>query len=204
MAENEPSNIELLNAYAQKTNRKAEFSETPLPSGPMHGTVYHNRRFCMPYDNDENIFLICSNNPKRIDINAVVCGVFFTFDFPPDCEVVFRKMNILDKLNPFRKKSTYKTGNYTFDADTVVHGEPSPFWDAMLKIYRVQDILSDILLLRGNMRLGINTPEISFVPQLEGKSFLSFYVSQEWVVEEDFIEKLFEGMKKLRKVTKGK
>ena len=105
--------IDNLKHFAKSTGCVAEFNEFAYPSTSLHHVIYHRRTLIIP--NGNSVFE-CYSDSKELGHQGLFSGVFVPFDAIASFTMEARKRNILDKINLFSRKKTFKSGTPGFDS----------------------------------------------------------------------------------------
>ena len=103
------SSVDNLKEFARKTGREIEFEEKVYPPAPPNNITYHRRTLYIP---NGNSYFVCYADSKEMGPQGVFSGVFAPIELPDSFQVVFRKKDILDKINIFRTTHLYKITVY--------------------------------------------------------------------------------------------
>ncbi|BAX80648.1 hypothetical protein [Labilibaculum antarcticum] len=196
--EEEKSSIQLLKDFAKKSGRTIEFAEQAYDSCAMQPIVYHERSLYIPNHSNANTYFVCYNNPKSVNGNDNYSGVFFTIPVPKSTKVLVRKRFFFDKLNFFSKSKAYKTGTDSFDSQVVFEESDFVGGDKIFTNSKVQELIKKAFQFDKGLRIAINSISVDFVPELKGHSHFGIFVTQNWFVEPEKIEMLFQFVEKIR------
>ncbi len=192
------SPIEILEVFAKKTNREISFTETAYVK---HTSRYQHylRRLYIPNKINSDVHFVSFLDQKRIDEFANFSGIFFPISVPLSSKIEIRKKNILDKLNPFFKKSGFETGNEEFDSGVVISENVSFEEQEIFNNRKIQKHVLKIFELNEILKITINQANINFVPFFEGKSHIGIIVTRHWLLDSELIQNLFYLMEQFRK-----
>jgi len=190
MNENQ-SSLETLKEIAKRTGREAVSSEIPYPSAAIHKVTYHRRTLYFPNNSYENSYFVCFADSKEFGNHAVFSGVFFPIDIGSSTHMVIKNKDILDKINLFGKKKFLKTGIPSYDSRVLIKGNDAVAVKRLFGEKRMKNLIDHTLKLHPGIIVAINDADVNFVPGLKGKSNLGIFITREWIMEVDLIEKLF-------------
>lgn len=182
------STIDKLKEFARKSGREIEFKEKSYPPAPPNNVTYHRR---MLYIQDGNRFFVCFADSTGMGADALFSGVFIPYQLPRDFQMLARKKDIMDKLNPFGKKKTCKTGIPSIDSKIRIESGYPAEVKRMLQDRGMQNKIIDGLSLTDAMQAGVNHMNVDFVPELKGKSHFGIYTQMTWIEDTKIIENLF-------------
>ncbi len=197
--ETDKSAIELLQAFASQSNREINFSKKHYPTSVLNPRFLTQSYVVIPNQTRPTSFFMSYCDLKGFGDNAFYSGIFFEIPTPLSTLIRIREKDILDKLNPFLKKSTYKTRNRAFDSRMVISENDFSWTNKIFYSTQIQNAILEILQLDKRLRIGVNAIELKHEPALEGKSNFGIYITGEWLLEEALIEKLFALSEEIRK-----
>lgn len=186
------SAIEKLERFATTTSRKVFFTEVAYPHSAMHAVTYHRRTLYIPFNSDNDSFFVCFGDSREFGNYANFSGVFFAIDKPLSEHLVVRKNDILDKIGSIFKKTPLKTGNSDFDSISLIEEASSESSVDLIKNLDILNYIQSAYTLNNLLRAGINELKIDFVPELKDKSHFGIYVLNDWLLNPDKIEQIFE------------
>jgi len=195
---NQLSPIEILEVFAKETNREIDFSETPYNTNTSRYN-YYLRKLFIPNNKNSHVYFVSFLDNKRFDDFANFSGIFFPIPIPPSSKIEIRKKNILDKLNPFFKKSGFETGNNEFDSEIVITENVSFEEEQIFNNRKIQTQVLKIFELDETLKITINQADINFVPSFEGKSHIGVLVTRHWLLDSELIQNLFYIMEEIKK-----
>jgi len=196
--EEDKTAIEELRAFAQKSNRKIDFSENVYIANGINPRNLTKSHAVISDPTDEESFFVNYCDMAAFGDSAFYSGLFFPIDVPSASVINVRQKNILDKLNPFLKQSDYKTPSTEFNSKVVFTENDVGSTTKIFKNQGIQDLVLEIFKLDPRIKIGVNHIDVGIVPQLKNKSTLGIYILEEWLLEDALIDKLFRLMGKLR------
>lgn len=196
--EEEKTAIEELKEFAKRTNREIDSSdEGYVASGINPRTLKKSHAVISDSKNSECYFVNYSDMIARGD-NAMYSGFFFPIDFPSSTLIQVRQKNILDKMNPFFKKSEFTTESKKFDSKVFIEENDASSAGKLFYSQSTQALILKIFDLDPRIKLCINHIDVGIVPELKNKSTLGIYITEQWFLEGEIIEKLFSLVGKLK------
>ena len=118
--ETEKSAIELLQEFASKSNRKISFSKKQYPTSTINPRFLSQSHVIIHNQASPTNFFISYCDLKGFGDNSFYSDLFFEVPAPQSALIKVREKDILDKLNPFLKQSTYKSRIQKFDSRVVI------------------------------------------------------------------------------------
>ena len=196
--EEDKTAIEELKEFAKKTNREIDFDDkTYVASGINPRNLVKQHVIISSSTNDEPYFVnYC--DMAAIGDNAMYSGFFFPVEFPVSTLVKVRQKNVLDKMNLFSKKPKFKTQSRKFDSKVIIEENDERSSGKLFYSQGLQTLLLDILKLDPRLKLGVNHIKVDLVPELKGKSTLGIYITEQWLLDEAIVKKLYTLVGKLK------
>jgi hypothetical protein len=195
------SNLQILQDFAKRTGRKIIANDVEYSSVPVKGIVYSKRMAWMPYNSEEEVFLVACNDMKDLSGKGFYFGVFISLpDVRTEIEVTAKKRDVLDRINPFAGKDRFLTSDDGFNKRTVVSGNVDDHLSHILNNRKFQEQMEKALNIADGMMMGVNYVNLDFVPALKGKSVMGFFVLQQWFVEDEILEQLLEIGKRVHSI----
>lgn len=198
--ENEKSSIEILEAFATATGRKASAGETWFPSGISNPTIQSRRRIVIPESPSVDLFYI-AYDAVTVEFGkyTLYSGVFAPVELPAEFQLLVQKADTLDRFKRMFRRNVVSTGsNERFDSMTEVTTSDQALYKSLLGKLRIQREVMEILEMGECLRLGIN--EITRIPceSLKDRSTLAAFISHKWILDGQLIEWLFGKVKKIK------
>jgi len=195
----EKTNIETLQEFAQKSNRKLYFQEIQYPLSTYRQIPRFKRFAYIPNNANETSYFVLSGDPyNSVDKLNTFCGVYFPLEIPLSTKINLREKNILDKINPFLSSKILKTGYANFDSLVVATGNSVHLVKKYLHDVRFNDVVVDTLSKSPELNFSINESNVDFVPALKGKSHFAIINPQQWVLDSSTIEEWFKKIEIVR------
>lgn len=196
--ETDKSAIELLQEFASKSNRKISFSKKQYPTSTINPRFLSQSYVIIHNQASPTNFFISYCDLKGFGDNAFYSGLFFELPAPQSSRIKVREKDILDKLNPFLKQSSYKSRIHDFDTQVVITENDYSWSNKIFHNTRIQNAILEIFKLDKRIRIGVNAIELKHEPSLKGKSNFGLYITEEWLLDDTLIEKLFSLSEKIR------
>ncbi|MDE5422839.1 hypothetical protein L3073_11525 [Ancylomarina sp. DW003] len=196
--EEDKTAIEELKAFAKKTNREIDFDDkTYAASGINPRNLVKQHAVISNLIEDEPYFVnYC--DMAGIGDNSMFSGLFFSVDFPVTTRVKLRQKNVLDKMNLFSRKSEFKTQSKKFDSKVVIEENDERAFGKLFYSHGIQTLILDIFKLDPRLKLCVNHIDAGIVPDLKNKSTLGIYITEQWLLDEPIIKKLYTLVEKLK------
>lgn len=194
----EGSAVDTLEKFAKETGRSFYGKEVPFDHAPLHPVTYHIRNVCIPYDDKRELFFISYGNSRDYGRYANFSGVFFSIELPDTTVIKIRNRDILDKINPFLKDSDFKSDNDDFNSKVVIEENDIFSTKSLLNKEKLQEIIPEVFKSNQALNVGINDVRIDFVEEINGKSHFGIYVLDNWIVNPEEIEFLFEKVRQIK------
>ncbi len=195
----EKSAIEILKDFAKKSDRQIDFSENNYPIGSgIHPRFFSFNHAIISDELDQNRYFVSYSDSKGFGDNAMYSGLFFSIESSQTSTVRIRKKDFLDKLNPFIKKSRFKSPYYDFSSKVIIEENDISLTNRIFKNKLIQELTLEILNLDGRIRVGVNNIQIGIVPDLKDKAIFGIYITGQWLLDETLLENLFRLTAKLK------
>ncbi len=196
--EEDKTAIEELKAFAKRTNRIIDFKdETYKASGINPRNLVKQHVIISGSDNVEAYFVnYC--DMAGIGDRAMYSGFFFPIAFPASTLIKVRQKNILDKVNPFFRKSEFTTQSKQFDSNVFIEENDERSAGKLFYSQSTQALILEIFDLDPRIKLCVNHINVDIVSELKNKSTLGVYITEQWLLDEKLIERLYQLIEKLR------
>lgn len=193
----EKSNIEVLREFARSTNRAIVDKEIAYPMSGIRKFPKYKRYVYIPYNLEKTSYFIWYSDPfGKVGMPTIFCGAFIPLSSRNNSKINIRKRTIADRLNLFSK--TNVTGNDNFDSKVVIKGDLDSSSMRLLYQSKLQNQLLEALKLETSIVVSMNEYKIDFIPEFQGKSYLSVINPQVWIFKKDEIEKIFKQVERIR------
>ena len=192
-----------LDSFAKKTNRKLSFSEKSYNTSRPNRWPKYRTEVYIPNNETETSFFVCLYDTYyRVGEHSVFSGVFIPVSIPDSINFNIRKRTIIDKFNTLFRDNSFKTNNSDFDSKVVINGNNETIMAKYLGDVKVQRILLKSFEISQTINISLNEIKTDFVPELTNKSQIGIYDKQQWFMEKDQINKMFDLIEELRQVIK--
>lgn len=196
--EEDKTAIEELKAFAKKTNREFDFDDkTYVASGINPRNLVKQHVIITSLINDEP-YLVNYCDMASIGDNSMFSGLFFPIDFPVETRIKLRQKNVLDKMNLFSRKTEFKTQSKKFDSKVIIEESAEKSFTKLFYSHGVQTLILDIFKLDPRLKLCVNHIDVGIVLELKNKSTLGIYITEQWLLDEAILKKLYSLVGKLR------
>ncbi|MEA3477308.1 MAG: hypothetical protein U9R60_03950 [Bacteroidota bacterium] len=191
--EDSRSYIGTLEEYGRKTGREVN---TEIKT-------YKRMRGIGQYGEPETWFVSMQDHPSGTNYFAcyygsnlevgkyrTFSGVFLPVDVPLNTQLLLSQSDVLDKFSGIFSKRT-KTGFKNFDKKTLLKTNDTSLARKLFSKSAVQlEILKSYNDLTG-LLIAVNEINITFIPELKGKSNVSAFIRYDWITDGKQIESLF-------------
>ncbi|MRT92569.1 hypothetical protein [Ancylomarina sp. 16SWW S1-10-2] len=197
--EEEKTAIQELKEFAKKTKRDIDCDEkTYVASGinPRHLVKQH---VIISNLADNEAYFVSYCDMAAVGDSAMYSGFFFPIEFPSSTLIKVRQKNILDKMKLFSKKLRFKTQSRKFDSKVIIEENDERFSGKLFYSQTLQSLILEIFKLDPRLKLCVNHIDTGIVPDLKNKSTLGIYITEQWLLDEQLIKKLYVLVGKLKK-----
>ena len=196
--DNSKSVIEKLIEFAENSKREIAYNEIAFEGNALYGVTHHERYVYIPENKYESVFLAAYHNPKSINENNLYFGVFLLLNSYQTENLIIREKNIFDKFF-LSNKNVIKTDTENFNKNFLIKGDAQTFTNKLNNI-KLQSIISETFQLKEGLLIGLNSFKHDFIPTFKNKSSFGIYSIQKWIIDAEFIEKLFSTIEKIKNV----
>jgi len=191
--ENEKSSIDILKRIAKKSNWDIDIREE------AHSQRYgHTNRRVVIKDPLKKDFLFVSEQKADITKYNNYSGIFYPLSSKRDYYLIIRKRNAFDKLSFRKNKLRFKTGSSLFDSNVYIETNNNTETHKLLSEAKTQSEIVEFLNMCNCITIGVNELNPDFNNELKEKSFLSVFISLNWMLEKELINKAFSICEKLK------
>jgi len=196
--EEEKTGIQELKEFAKKTKRDVDCDENAyVASGIRPRTLVKQHAIISNLAENEAYFVnYC--DMAAIGDSAMYSGFFFPVEFPSSTLVKVRQKNILDKMKLFSKKTEFKTQSKEFDSKVIIEENDERASGKLFYSQGLQSLILEIFKLDPRLKLCVNHIDTGIVPDLKNKSTLGIYMTEQWLLDVELIEKLYFLVGKLK------
>jgi len=193
MMENEKSSMDILKRIAKKSNWDIDIREE------AHSQRYgHTNRRVVIKDPLKKDFLFVSEQKADITKYNNYSGIFYPLSSKRDYYLIIRKRNAFDKLSFRKNKLRFKTGSSLFDSNVYIETNNNTETHKLLSEAKTQSEIVEFLNMCNCITIGVNELNPDFNNELKEKSFLSVFISLNWMLEKELINKAFGICEKLK------
>ncbi len=195
----EREQIEKLNAFATASGRTFDSEVTEYPkSGINTFQKYRAWAYVQEKERGGSVFACFSDPYARFGQSTIYSGAFVPLPADIQSELLLRKKDVIDNINPFSKTRANALGNRIFDSRVVISGKMGPAEKQLLSSSMLQRQIIDSLSDAPNLLVYINSIHPGFVPWFDDMACLGIVYPRGWQLEEAFVERLLFRAEKIR------
>jgi hypothetical protein len=183
------NSVDFFTTFAHETNKKINFSEHSNPQFYRNQIPLTKRTISIPYNDHNEVFLLCYNDPKSFAKHPFYCGVFFSSSVSIDFEMAIKKRFFIDKINPFNLQKNRLKTHTPFDSEVIIEGGTDADLSWLMNS-ELQEIFSELFTIDQRMIIGYNQTRPDFEESLIGKPTFGIFID-DWIFDQEIIEKLF-------------
>jgi hypothetical protein len=191
--DNENSSIDILKSIAKKNGWDIDVYKKNISS--RYGV---NERNVLIKSNSFNNSFFISTQAANTSKYRLYSGVFTPISLKFDYKLLIRKRDTLDKLSFRKDRLRFKIGNSSFDSKIFIETNNDIQTHKILSSSKVQSEIIDFLNIADLLSIGFNEINPEFTKDLEGKTYLSVFLSMNWMSDMIMINKAFELSELLR------
>ena len=196
--EEDKTAIEELKEFARRTNREIDYKDEAYVGSGINPRSLVKQHAILSKSNDDEAYFVNYCDMAGIGDNSMFSGLFFSVDFPASTLVRVRQKNVLDKMNLFSKKPEFKTDWKKFDSKVIIEESDERSSRKLFYSQGTQSLILDIFKLDPRLKICVNHIDVGIVPELKNKSTLGIYITEQWLLNEAIIKKLYELVGKLK------
>jgi len=196
--EEDKTGIQELKEFAKKTKRDIDYDENAYVASGINPRTLVKQHAIISNSAENEAYFVSYCDMAAIGDSAMYSGFFFLIEFPSSTLIKVRQKNILDKVNPFFKKSEFTTQSKKFDSSVFIEENDENSAGKLFYSQSIQSLILEIFDLDPRIKLCVNHIDVGIVPELKNKSTLGVYITEQWLLEEEIIEKLFSFVGKLK------
>jgi hypothetical protein len=196
--EEEKTAIEELKEFAKKTNREFDFDDKTYVSSGINPRNLVKQHVIITSSTNDEPYLVNYCDMAGIGDNSMFSGLFFPIDFPVETRIKLRQKNVLDKMNLFSRKSEFKTQSKKFNSKVIIEESDERSFMKLFYSHGVQTLILDIFKLDPRLKLCVNHIDVGIVSELKNKSTLGIYITEQWLLDEAILNKLYSLVGKLK------
>ncbi|MFT5749299.1 MAG: hypothetical protein ACI93S_000554 [Ancylomarina sp.] len=197
--EEEKTAIQELKEFAKKTKRDIDCDDKAYAATGVNPRILVKQHAIISNLAENEAYFVNYCDMAAFGDSAMYSGFFFPVEFPSSTLIKVHQRNILDKMNIFSKKPEFKTQSKKFDSKVVIEENDERASGKLFYSQGIQSLILEIFKLDPRLKLCINHIDTGIVPDLKNKSTLGVYITEQWLLDEQLIEKLFALVGKLKK-----
>ncbi|MBN2728807.1 MAG: hypothetical protein JXR53_06240 [Bacteroidales bacterium] len=190
----EKSSIELLQEFANKTNRTISFTEE-APTGYLNRRYGQHKRTVDIYDKNDLVFAL-SKDPLNVLKTGLFAGIFFSCNLDKQATFTAKKRDFLDRFSLSGKRNS---GNIFIDRKMTSETSDPLILSQVFLSQTVQNEVLELFKIDQRLVFGLNSISLDFVKSIDFHSVIGIYVLQDWLFDFDKVEKIFEKMTVIKK-----
>lgn len=194
----EKTAIEELKEFAKKTNSEINFDDKTYVASGINPRNLVKQHVIISRSTNDELYFVNYCDMAAFGDNSMYSGLFFPVYFPSSTLIQVRQKNILDKMNLFSKKTEFKTQSKKFDSKVIIEENDERASGKLFYSQSLQSLILEIFELDPRLKLCVNHIDTEIVPDLKNKSTLGIYITEQWLLEDRIIEKLFSLVGKLK------
>jgi len=196
--EEDKTAIEELKEFAKKTGREIDFKDETYIASGINPRNLVKQHVVISNSIENEAYFVNYCDMAAMGDSAMYSGFFFSIEFPSSTFIKVRQKNVLDKMNLFSRKTKFKTQSKKFDAKVIIEENDERSSGKLFYSQGLQTLILDIFKLDPRLKLCVNHINVDLVPELKGKSTLGIYISEQWLLDEAIIKKLYALVGKLK------
>ncbi|WP_372639820.1 hypothetical protein [Ancylomarina sp.] len=190
--------IDELKEFAKKTNREIDYKDEAYVASGINPRTLVKQHAIISNSIEDEAYFVNYCDMAALGDNAMYSGLFFSVDFPASTLVKVRQKNILDKVNPFFKNSKFTTQSKKFDSKVFIEENDERSSGKLFYSQGLQSLILEIFKLDPRLKFSVNHIDVGIVPELKNKSTLGIYITEQWLLDEAIIRKLYTLVGKLK------
>jgi len=203
--EEEKTAIQELKEFAKKTKRDIDCDDKAYAATGVNPRILVKQHAIISNLAENEAYFVNYCDMVAFGDSAMYSGFFFPVEFPSSTLIKVRQRNILDKMNIFSKKSEFKTQSKKFDSKVVIEENDERASGKLFYSQGLQSLILEIFKLDPRLKLCVNHIDTGIVSDLKNKSTLGIYITEQWLLDEQLIKKLYVLVGKLKmKIQIGK
>jgi hypothetical protein len=197
--ENEKSSVDILKEIAKRADW--EFNKVEKTISIRHG---HSEQNVIIKNNTIKDSYFISAKLNDFVKYSLYSGIFFPISGYDNYKLLIRQRNSLDRFSFRKNKLRFKIGNDSFDSKVHIETNNDIETHKLLSSSKVQLEIIEFLYLTDCLCIGFNEIDPAFNKELEGKKYLSVFMSSGWILDKELIDKAFRAGVLLRSKFKSK
>jgi len=196
--EEEKTAIQELKEFAKKTKRDIDCDDKAYAATGINPRILVKQHVIISNLAKNEAYFVSYCDMAGIGDSAMYSGFFFPIELPSSTLIKVRQKNIFDKMKLFSNNLEFKTQSRKFDSKVIIEENDDR---ASCKIFYsqiLQNLILEIFKLDPRLKLCVNHINTEIVPDLKNKSTVGIYITEQWLLDEQLIEKLFVLVGKLK------
>jgi len=186
------SNIDILKEFAENTNREIFYKEEQYSLSIYRQIPRYKTTVYISENNNKSAIYALFNDPYlKTDSPNVFCGSFITIPDTIKGRINIRKVNTLDRLNIFRKKSLPSFLSKDIIANTIIEYDNESDLKILLNNKALEQLIIKAVNISDLTRVTINQLDTNFITPIKGETTLGIINPQQWIIDSIYIEKHF-------------
>ena len=182
----EKSSIEILKDIAKRAGWEIEINEKE-----QHFRAGNTLRRVIIKNNSIRDSYFISFQGDYFDKYRLYSGVFFPVEGYRNYSLLIKNRNVLDKISFRKNRNRLKIGNSSFDANLNIETNNEIETHKLLRSSNVQIEMVQFMKKQIDLCIGFNEMNPNFMDDLKEKSYLSLFVTTEWMLEKEMIDEAF-------------
>lgn len=196
--EEEKTAIQELKEFAKKTKRDIDCDDKAYAATGMNPRILVKQHVIISNLAENEAYFVSYCDMAGNGDSAMYSGFFFPVNFPSSVRVKVRQKNIFDKMKLFSKKLEFKTQSRKFDSKVIIEENDERASGKLFYSHSLQNLILEIFKLDPRLKLCVNHINTDIVPDLKNKSTFGIYITEQWLLDEQLIEKLYALVGKLK------
>lgn len=180
------SSVEILKTIAKKENWETEVIEKQ-----HHYRVGNNERYVVIKNLRVKDSQFISAQTINFDKYRIYSGIFFPIVGFDKYNLLMQNRTALDKINFRKNRRRFKIGNSSFDSKIMVNTNNDIETHKFLSGPQTQMEILKFMKRDCGLHIGINEINPGFNDELKGKSYLSLFITMEWMLGKEMIDEAF-------------
>ena len=204
--EEDKSALEILKEFADKSNREIKHFRKDYPIDRIRPRFLYKSFAIIKDEPSSSVYFVNYSDSKAFGDSAFFSGLFFPITASESTNIYIRKKTILDKVNPFANKESYRTRFSDFNSKVIITENDINYTNKILNNNKAQTLIVEALNLDERIRIGVNNLKIDIIQdinenyKLETGSYFEIYIIGQWLLDDSTIEELFKIANELKEV----
>lgn len=191
--EKEKTTIDILKDIAKRAEWEIELSEQMQhfrAGNTLRNVIIKNNQY-------KNSYFI-SFQGSDFDKYRLYSGVFFPISGHDQYKLLISKRDFIDKLSFRKNHRRLKIGNNSFDSEINIETNNDIETHKLLSSSNIQSEILSFINKADRLFIGFNEINPDFKKELQGKSYLSVFMSLEWILDKKMIDSAYKLGEMLR------